>query len=140
MSLLTKEYRLSVKSFAAVPALLDLPEIQRETASVSNVYSRHSRLSSMRGSVDLKEGCLITKSVKYTHQLAHMVNAVCSGDPQPIVSQSSKRSYRRVLKLFSLQEDLIGELKVIPYARFTLDDPCNLVLRKSEGRALARLI
>jgi hypothetical protein len=41
--------RLSVKQFAAVPALLDLPEIQREPASVSNVFSR---LSSMRRSLD----------------------------------------------------------------------------------------
>jgi len=78
MSLLTKDHRLSVKQFAAVPALLDLPEIQRKPASVSNVSSR---LSSMRGGLDLEEGCFITKSVKYTHQVAHMVNAVRTRDP-----------------------------------------------------------
>ena len=83
MSLLTNEHRLSVKPFAAVPALLDLPEIQREPASVSNVSSR---LSTMCGGVDLEEGCLLTKSVRYTHQVAHIINAVRSGDPQPIVS------------------------------------------------------
>jgi len=84
----------------------------------------------MGGSVNLEEGCLITKSVKYAHQLAHMVNAVRSGDPQPIVSQ----------RFQEIQDLLELDLRVIPYARFTLDDPCNLTLRKSEGRALARLI
>ena len=138
MSLLTEEHRLSTKQFAAVQALLDLPEIQREPASVSN---GSSHLSSMYGSVDLEEGCLITKSVKYAHQLAHMVNAVRSGDPQPVVSQKFQEIPPQVLRLFSLQQDVLElDLRVIPYARFTLDDPCNLVLRKSEGRALARLI
>jgi len=98
MSLLTKEHRLSVKPFAAVPALLDLPEIKRGPASASNVSSR---LSPMRGSVDLEEGCLITKSVKYVHQLAHMVNEVSSGDSQPIVSQRFQEIPPQVLKLFS---------------------------------------
>ncbi|KAF8801382.1 hypothetical protein BYT27DRAFT_7115088, partial [Phlegmacium glaucopus] len=107
---LTEENRLLVKPFAAVPALLDLPEIQRQPASVSNVSSR---LSSMRGSVDLEEGCLITKVVKYVHQLAHMVNAVRSGDLQPV------------------QDVLELDLKVIPYEGFTLDDPCNLALLES---------
>ena len=32
---LTEEHRLSVRPFAAVPALLDLPEIKRGPASVS---------------------------------------------------------------------------------------------------------
>ena len=138
MSLLTEEHRLSVKPFAAVQALLDLPEIKRGPASVSNVSSR---LLSICGSVNLEEGCLITKSVKYAHQLAHMVNAVRSGDPQPIVNQRFQEIPPQVLKLFSLQQDLLElDLRVIPYARFTLEDPCNLTLRKSEGRALARLI
>ena len=39
MSLLIEKHRLSVKPFAAVPALLDLPEIKRGPASVSNVSS-----------------------------------------------------------------------------------------------------
>ena len=39
MSRLTEEHRLSVKLFAAVPALLDLPEIKYGPASVSNVSS-----------------------------------------------------------------------------------------------------
>jgi len=85
MLLLTGEDRISVKPFAKVPALLDLPAIQRAPASVSNVSS--SRGST--GGVDLaQEGCLITKAIKYTHQLAHWVNAVRneSGDCHLIVS------------------------------------------------------
>jgi hypothetical protein len=70
--MLTGEDRISVKPFARVPALLDLPAIQRTPASVSNVSS--SREST--GGVDLAEGCLITKAIKYTHQLVHWVNAV----------------------------------------------------------------
>lgn len=84
MSLITHQHRLSVKEFAAVPAVLDLPEIQRDAASVSDVSPRSSKRG---GIVDLEEGCLITKSVKYVHQLVHWVNAVCSGDPGPAVSQ-----------------------------------------------------
>jgi hypothetical protein len=136
MSLITKD-RLSVKPFGAVPALLDLPEIQREPASVSNVSSR---LSSLRGGVHLEEGCLVTKSVKYAHQLAHMVNAVRSRDPEPVVSQKFREIPPQVLKLFPFQEDLVDSLGVISYERFSLDDPCNLVFRESEGSALARLI
>jgi hypothetical protein len=60
----------------------------------------------MHGTVELEEGCLITKSVKYTHQLAHMVNAVRSGEPKPVV-RNSKRMLTHVLRLFSLQQDII---------------------------------
>jgi hypothetical protein len=138
-SLLTKEHRLTAKQFASVPALLDLPEIQRVPASVSNVSSRLSS-SGRYGNIELQEGCLITKSVKYTHQLAHMVNAVHSVDPQPVVGQSSK-ILQQVLKLFSSQHDILElDLGVIPYAEFTLDDPCNLALCKSERRVPERLI
>jgi hypothetical protein len=85
MSFLGHGNILSVKAFAKVPAVLDLPEIRRETASVSNVSSRHE---SMRDSVSLEEGCILTKTVKYTHKLVHFVNAVHGGDPVPIVSQN----------------------------------------------------
>ena len=137
MSLLTEEYRLSVKQFAAIPALLNLPEITRGPASVSNVSSR---LSSMRGGVNLEEGCLITKSVNYTHKLAYMVSVGHSGEPQPIVSRWFQEIPPEMLKLFSLQESLLEfDLGVIPYAKFSLKDPCNLTLSKFEGRALAGL-
>jgi hypothetical protein len=85
MSLVTGQHRITVKKFAAVPALLDLDEIQRQPASVSQV-------SSFRGAndgVDLAEGCMLTKSVKYTHQLTHWVNAVRGGDPSEVVSINS---------------------------------------------------
>lgn len=131
MSRLTNEHRLTVKPFATVPSLLDLPKIQREPASVSNVSS----CSSIRGDVDLEEGCLVTKSVKYTHRVARLVNAVRFGDPVPIVSQKFQHDVPKILVTISLQEDLLNFMNIIPYTEFTLDDECNLVLRKSEGRA-----
>jgi hypothetical protein len=85
MSLVTRQGCITVKKFAAVPALLDLDEIQRQPASVSQV-------SSFRGAddvVDLAEGCMLTKSVKYTHQLAHWINAVRGGDSSEVVSINS---------------------------------------------------
>ena len=65
MSLVTGQGRITVKKFAAVPALLDLDEIQRQPASVSQVSS----FQGANDNVDLAEGCMLTKSVKYTHQL-----------------------------------------------------------------------
>lgn len=82
MSLLTQSGHISVKPFAKVPALGDLPEIQPAEGSVSNVSPRPG----INGGVDLAEGCIITRSIKYTHQLAHWVNAVRNGDPTEIVS------------------------------------------------------
>src|ERR1700722_5129773 len=82
MSLRTKSGRITVKPFARVPALRGLPEIKRAGGSVSSVSSRHG----IDGGVDLAEGCLITRSIKYTHRLAHWVNAVRSGDSTGIVS------------------------------------------------------
>jgi hypothetical protein len=51
-----------VKPFAKVPALSDLPEIQPAEGSVLNVSSRHRTY----GSFDLVEGCITTRSIKYT--------------------------------------------------------------------------
>lgn len=98
MSLITKYSRISVKPFAAVPALGDLPEIQRPSATVSN-------LSSARGigeGVDLAEGCILTKSIKFTHQLAHWVNAVRGGDARAVVSRYLTWGYLHVLRLVSI--------------------------------------
>jgi hypothetical protein len=81
--MLTKDHRLTVKQFAAVPGLLNLPAIQRAPASVSNEPS----FRGVDGGVDLSEGCLVTKSIKYTHQLAHWVNAVRNGDPSEVVGR-----------------------------------------------------
>ena len=62
-----------------VPSLANLPSIQRPQASASNVSSR-------RRAVDLSEGCFVTKTLKYTHQLSYWINAVEDGDPEPIAS------------------------------------------------------
>lgn len=82
MSLVKKDGRISVKQFAVVPPLLDLPAIQRDPASASV-----SSFQGPEGGVDLAEGCIVTKFVRYTHQLAHMVNAVRSGDSGDVVSR-----------------------------------------------------
>ncbi|KAF5373473.1 hypothetical protein D9615_009468 [Tricholomella constricta] len=89
-----------------VPALLDLPVIQRTPASVSNISSSPG----LDGGVDLSEGCLITKAIKYTHQLAHWVNAV-----------PDKFADCRLI-----EEVISRDLRIVPDENFTLDDPCNL--------------
>jgi hypothetical protein len=76
MSLLTPEGRITVRPFAWVPSLADLHEIQQEPCSISDVSS----VSVTDGPIDLAEGCMLTKSVKYTHQLTHWVKTACSGD------------------------------------------------------------
>jgi hypothetical protein len=81
MSLLTKQNRLTVKQFASVPALLDLPDIQRAPPTISGISS----FRGVEAGIDLSEGCFVTKSVKYTHQLVHWVNAVRSGDDEDLV-------------------------------------------------------
>jgi hypothetical protein len=91
MSLVTKDNRISVKTFATVPALAGLPAITRPAPSVSGVSSFQGPDSPEDGEVDLNEGCMVTKLVKYTHQLAHFVNAVCRGDPSNVVSRFSSR-------------------------------------------------
>ena len=70
---------------------------------------------------------MLTKSVKYTHQLAHWVNAVRTGDPGEVVS-SSYYSHLLADERPS-QEDLINRLKIISYRDFSIDDPCNLAYR-----------
>ena len=72
MSFVTQQGHFTVKEFASVPPLLGHPAIQRARANVS--------------SLDLAEGCLVTKTVKYTHQLVHWINAVHNGDPTDVVS------------------------------------------------------
>ena len=82
MSLLTKTQRISVPQFASVPSLGDLPNIQRAPASISDTSTREG--------VDVldlaEEGCMVTKCVKYTHQLAYWIDVVDKGDPDVVVS------------------------------------------------------
>jgi hypothetical protein len=84
MSRLTHEGRITVKAFASVPALAGLPEIWQQPGSVSNISS----LSGLdtTSMINLAEGCMLTKSVKYTHQLTYWMNAI--GDPIEVVSES----------------------------------------------------
>jgi hypothetical protein len=84
MSLLTHEGRITFKTFASAPALADLPEIQQQPGTVSDISSLQGGHNSV---IDLAEGCILTKSVKYTHQLTHWVNVVHSGDPREVVSR-----------------------------------------------------
>ncbi|KIM84707.1 hypothetical protein PILCRDRAFT_393899 [Piloderma croceum F 1598] len=107
---LTRDGRVSVKPFASVPSLpvANLPSIQRAQASVSNLSSPRG----VEGGVDLVEGCLVTKIIKYTHQLTHWVNAVRNEDPEPV-------------------EDLFEEVLRVTPAVFTLDQPCNLAFLES---------
>ena len=90
MSFVTPDQRIAVKRFAKVPALdkFNLPEILRDdSSSVRDV-------SSLRGpvnqGVDLTEGCLVTKTVRLSHQLAHWVNTTRerSGNPDAVVRQA----------------------------------------------------
>jgi len=80
--IITPENRLTVKNFASVPSVLGLPAIVREPGSVSS----SSSCRAVGGVIDIDEGCMLTKSVMYTHQLAHWVNAVRSGDSSAVVS------------------------------------------------------
>jgi hypothetical protein len=90
--------------------------------------------------VSLEEGCFITKSVKYTHQVAYMVNAVRTRDPGPIVSQKNFHRSPTADAEVSKEDILEIELKVIPYTNFSLEDPCNLILRMSWGCAPAKFV
>ena len=90
--------------------------------------------SSWRGGVYLGEGCVLTHSVKYTHQLAHLVNAVRnpSRDPDDIVSLKAviHLNYSRITDICFQNHVIEFELRIVPYENFNLDDPCNKVLRK----------
>ena len=109
MSLVTKQNRISAKPFAAVPPLLNLPAITRVDASVSD----GSPFQGAGGGIDLAEGCLLTKSVKYTHQPARMVDAARSGDFATVVSGTIVRV--NSLSLFPFQEEVVDQMRIIPY-------------------------
>jgi hypothetical protein len=87
-------------TFASVPALANLPEIQQQPGSVSKILSP---------SIDLEEGCFLTKSVKYTHQLTHWVNVVHSGDPKELVSRKLIGDYSpQLLNVISFRNVLLN--------------------------------
>ncbi|SRR6266404_1241983 len=85
MSFIVNE-RITIKPFAGIPPLkvppgpssadilsIDLTGILRGTPSHSQAGSSRRGI---QGGVDLAEGCLVTKTIRYTHQLAHWVSAV----------------------------------------------------------------
>lgn len=75
MSILTTDdNRISVARFSKIPGLQGLPDIERPTASVagSAASSAHSQTDSV---IDRDEPCFITKSILYTHEQAHWINA-----------------------------------------------------------------
>ncbi len=129
MSFLTKDRHITVRPFAKVPALGDLPEIRHALRTVVSSSSRHRA----DGSVDLAEGCLLTKTVKYTHQLAHWVNAIRSGDPKEVVSEVPTRTLVRPTESLLKEYMIIKELCIIPYRGFMLNDSSNLTFCKSSG-------
>jgi hypothetical protein len=93
MSIITKEGRLSAEPPEDVPALLDLPEIrhlpetQHTPASASNVLSSRGLRADSSG-VNLAEGCFVTKSCKYTHQLTRWIVATRKEDSSVVVSRN----------------------------------------------------
>lgn len=74
--------RISVKQFAPVPPLTGLSAITRASTSASASSCREP-------GIDLNEGCMVTKLVSYTNQLAHFVNVARRGDPDEVVSRLS---------------------------------------------------
>src|SRR5687767_12345247 len=86
MSRLTAEGCISVKPFAAVPALAGLDQIDPVPTSWSAEPVSSAPVPA-RGGVHLSEGCLVTKCISYTHQLAHWVNAGRVGSSSRVVSK-----------------------------------------------------
>ena len=102
-----------------------------EPGAVSSSSSRRA----VGGVVDINEGCMLTKSVKYAHR--HWVNAVRGGDSSEVVSTNLYK-WNTGSDPISQQEELIEKrLHITPYPNFSVDAPCNprfyLAFRKSEG-------
>jgi hypothetical protein len=57
-----------------MPLLLNLPEICYLPSSVSSASSLQNSKSGGFGT-DLAEGCIVMKSIKYTHQCMHFIQA-----------------------------------------------------------------
>ena len=77
MSKLNTSGRLSIGSFAPVPALGDLGEIQRPTSSLPGSLSSYITATAV---IDPAEPCFITKAVLYTHEQVQWVSPVRSKD------------------------------------------------------------
>ncbi len=92
MSFVTKDQRVSVNRFAKVPALekFNLPAILRDDSSSVRDASPLEGPVPVNQQMDLTEGCLVTKTVRLSHQLAHWVNTTRerSGNPDAVVRQA----------------------------------------------------
>jgi hypothetical protein len=73
MSFVTPEGRLSVPPYATVP---ELPTYHCQELEPRPSRTTQAPPSRFRYGIDLQEGCLITNSVTYMNQMAHIVNAV----------------------------------------------------------------
>jgi len=101
MWLRKEDNRITVKPYARIPPLkvppladlpfVDLPPIMRGDPSDSNITITSQRVSANE-EVDLSEGCLVTKSIKYTNQLTHWVHAVRNND---VVADAVVRAFMR---------------------------------------------
>ena len=112
MTLFTRNSRLTVKPFAAVPKILELglEAIVWPTSTISSRLSNHGE----EHSVPRIEGCLITKTVKYTHQLTHWINTIKSGDPVEVLRMISMPSCSTAFIIFS------GELYSVEFGHHPL--------------------
>lgn len=126
MSPISSRGRLSVRPFASVPSLADLPPIQRAQASVSDASS----LPGVEGCIDLSEGCFVTKTTKYIHLLTHWVDATRDEDIELVVCFNLIEGSWFLTDSLFLQQDFVDEVLCITVAEFTLDTPCYLVFRK----------
>jgi hypothetical protein len=118
---------ITVGPFANVQALDGLPPILRTGNAIPGGPGPAHRLG-----VHLSEGCLVTKVVQYTNELAHWVNAA-RGDPSRARDIVSKSSSSLAVLIPSSQETILSiELRITSYRQgFTLNDQCNLAFRMS---------
>jgi hypothetical protein len=130
MSLITKQDRISVRQFAPVPALVGLPEITRSAQPLSTSTSLQGPECELEVDLELEEGCMVTKLVKYTHRVVYFIKNTSKGDPVEVVSRLSAR--KCCLAAESPQENIIKDLDIVPFVNFALDQPCNLAFRKFE--------
>lgn len=86
MSLLTREGRITFKPFASVTALAGLPELRQQPGPLTLPTKASDLLYLDYSLIDLAEGCMLTKSVKYTHELMHWVGPARNEDPTEVVS------------------------------------------------------
>ncbi|CAA7269271.1 unnamed protein product [Cyclocybe aegerita] len=107
MSIFNSRNCLSVAPFSNLPAIYTLPAISRASASVAgSIFA--SVKSATYDVISRDERCLITKSISYTHERAHWVNAA-----------RSDADRKEEVEEFLVNLDIVD-------AAFNLDDASNL--------------